>query len=138
VPVRSRQSAGKAVAKSKHRLCISPLKLPLDSARHAPGTARGYSFSDFKCPRMIVLEIIPDATPAGGDQKEQGRPGKGATLSLPSILTPSILLFAHLFAGTLASERGLHALFLTGFQVKGVTLDFLDDVFLLHFALETA
>jgi hypothetical protein len=54
------------------------------------------------------------------------------------ILTASILLFANLFAGPLASKRGLHALFLTGFQVKGVTLDFLDDVFLLHFALETA
>jgi len=54
------------------------------------------------------------------------------------ILTASILLFANLFAGALASKRGFHALFLTGFQVKGVTLDFLDDVFLLHFALETA
>ena len=45
MPVRSGQPAGKAVAKSKHRLCTSPLELPLDSARHAPGTGRGYSYS---------------------------------------------------------------------------------------------
>ncbi len=57
---------------------------------------------------------------------------------MPSILTPSILLFANFLASALTSERGFHALFLTGFQVKGVAFNFLDDVFLLHFALETA
>jgi hypothetical protein len=93
-------------------------------------------------PKNDEFEIIPDATPPGGDQREQDRPGKGATLSCPNpysfSLALSVLLFANLFASALASERSFHALFLTGFQVKGVALNFLDDVFLLHFALETA
>ena len=48
------------------------------------------------------------------------------------------MLLANFFASPLASERGFHAFLLTGFQVKGVALHFFDDVFLLHFALETA
>src|SRR5580700_6529716 len=36
---------GESGGHSKHRLCTYPLKLPLDSARHAPGTGRGYRFS---------------------------------------------------------------------------------------------
>ena len=63
---------------------------------------------------------------------EQGRPGKGATL------TASILLLANFFASALASERGFHAFFFTGLQVKRVALDLFDNVFLLHFALEAA
>ena len=51
---------------------------------------------------------------------------------------PSVLFFANLFASALASERGFHAFLLTGFEVKGVALDFLNNVFLLHFALEAA
>ena len=49
-----------------------------------------------------------------------------------------VLFFSRFFTRTLASQRGLHTLFLAGLQVKGVTLDLLDDVFLLHLALETA
>jgi hypothetical protein len=49
-----------------------------------------------------------------------------------------ILLFADLLAIPLASEGFLHALLLTGLQVEGVALDFLDNVFGLHLALETA
>jgi len=49
-----------------------------------------------------------------------------------------ILFFACLLARSLASECGLDALFLAGLQVKGVALDLLDNVFLLHLALETA
>jgi hypothetical protein len=63
---------------------------------------------------------------------EQGRPGTGDPLLL------LVLLLANLFASALASERGLHAFLLTGFEVKGVALDLLNNVFLLHFALETA
>ena len=43
-----------------------------------------------------------------------------------------------LFAVTLASKSLLHPLLFAGFQVVGVLLDLLDDVFLLDFALEAA
>jgi hypothetical protein len=45
MPVPPRPHAGNAVVPSEHKMCTSPLKLPLDSARHAPGTERGYSFA---------------------------------------------------------------------------------------------
>ncbi len=51
---------------------------------------------------------------------------------------PSILFFANFLASALASERSFHAFLLTGLQVKGVALNFFDDVFLLHLALEAA
>jgi hypothetical protein len=49
-----------------------------------------------------------------------------------------ILLFAGLLAVTLAGQCFLDAALFAGLQIVGVTLDFLDDVFLLHLALETA
>jgi hypothetical protein len=49
-----------------------------------------------------------------------------------------VLLFTSFLAGSLARERGLHTLFLAGLQVEGVSFDLLDNVFLLHLALETA
>ena len=49
-----------------------------------------------------------------------------------------VLLFASFFPAALARQRFFHALLLAGLQVKGVALDLLDDVFLLHFALEAA
>jgi len=49
-----------------------------------------------------------------------------------------VLLLANLLAIPLACQCFLHALLLTGLQVKGVTLHFLDDVFLLHLALKAA
>lgn len=47
-----------------------------------------------------------------------------------------ILLLTDLLAITLACKRFLHAFLFTGFQIKRVTLDFLDDVFRLHLALK--
>jgi hypothetical protein len=47
-----------------------------------------------------------------------------------------VLLFTNLLAIALPRQRFLHALLLTWFQIKRVTLDFLDDVFSLHFTLE--
>jgi hypothetical protein len=38
--------AGKRWCKPTQAVYVSPLKLPLDSARHAPRTARGYSIND--------------------------------------------------------------------------------------------
>jgi hypothetical protein len=47
-----------------------------------------------------------------------------------------ILLLTDLLAIALTSKRFFHALLFTGLQIKRVTLDFLDNVFRLHFALE--
>ena len=47
-----------------------------------------------------------------------------------------ILLLTDLLAVALAGKRFFHALLFTGLQIKRVTLDFLDDVFGLHFSLE--
>ena len=49
-----------------------------------------------------------------------------------------ILLLTDLLTIALASERFFHAFLLTRFQIKRVTLDFLDNVFRLHFALEAS
>jgi hypothetical protein len=51
---------------------------------------------------------------------------------------PLVLLLANFLASALASERRFHTFLLTGLQVKGVALDFFDNVFLLHLALEAA
>ena len=75
---------------------------------------------------------IPAATQHGGGQIEQSRSGT----ERPFIAL--ILFFACLFPGPLARQRGLYTLFLAGLQVEGVTLDLLDNVFLLHLALEAA
>ena len=66
--------------------------------------------------------------------------GAGLSRAAPGRERPCaalVLFFSRFFTRTLASQRGLHTLFLAGLQVKGVTLDLLDDVFLLHLALET-
>ncbi len=47
-----------------------------------------------------------------------------------------ILLLTDLLTIALACQCFFHALLLTWFQIKRVTLDFLDDVFRLHLALE--
>jgi len=47
-----------------------------------------------------------------------------------------VLFFACFLAVSLACQGFLGAAFLARFQVKGVTLDLLDDVFLLYLAFE--
>jgi hypothetical protein len=49
-----------------------------------------------------------------------------------------VLFFPDLLTIPLACKRFLHTLLLTWFQVKGVTLNFLDDVFRLHLTLKPA
>jgi len=49
-----------------------------------------------------------------------------------------ILFLANLLAIALACQRFFHSLFFAWFQVKRVALNFLDNVFSLHFALEAA
>jgi hypothetical protein len=50
---------------------------------------------------------------------------------------PLVLFFARFLPAALARQCFFYALLLARLQVKGVTLDLLDDVFLLHFALES-
>jgi len=64
-------------------------------------------------------------------------PGRSGPF-LRLILTSLVLLFTRFLASTFSSESGLHTLFLAGLQVKGVALNLLDNVFLLHLALETS
>ena len=49
-----------------------------------------------------------------------------------------ILLLTDLLAIAFASERFFHSFLLTWFQIKRVTLDFLDNVFGLHLALKAS
>ena len=70
------------------------------------------------------------ATQLGGGQIEQSRPGK------ERLSVALILFFSCLLAGPLASQCRFNTFLLAGLQVKGVTLNLLDDVFLLHLALE--
>ena len=111
--------------------CVQlPLLLPHGLGPPRTRTARGYFLSNM--PGRNVQFEIPAATQLGGGQIEQSRPGKERPF------TALILFFTCFLARPLASQRGLHALFLAGLQVKGVALDLLDDVFLLHLALEAA
>jgi hypothetical protein len=54
------------------------------------------------------------------------------------VKTKLVLLFASFLAIPLARQSCLDATLLTGLQVVGVTLDFLDDVLLLYLPLEPA
>src|SRR5580658_3215110 len=97
-------------------------------------TAHRGKFADTKpplvrgavCGRTILrrLDLV-------GAKIEQSRPGEGAALS-----TASVLFLACFLTSPLTSQRGFHALFLAGLQVKGVALNLLDNVFLLHLALK--
>ena len=68
----------------------------------------------------------------GGGLIEQSRPGTERPFAA------LILFFTCFLTRPLASQRGLHTLLLAGLQLKGVALDLLNDVFLLHLALEAA
>jgi hypothetical protein len=62
--------------------------------------------------------------------------GRATTCSCGPVFL--LLLLACFLACALARQCFLDPLFLAGFQVEGVTLDFLNDVLLLHFPLEAA
>jgi hypothetical protein len=54
------------------------------------------------------------------------------------VFTCLVLFFANLLARSFPSQRSLHTLFFARLQVKGVSLYFLDNVFLLYLPLKTA
>jgi hypothetical protein len=64
--------------------------------------------------------------------------GKGPLARGRAVQFRSVLLFPSFFPATLARQCFLHALFLAWFQIKGVALDLLNNVFLLYLALESA
>jgi hypothetical protein len=72
------------------------------------------------------------------DQGMRCRKGKGPLPRGEAARFRSVLLFPSFFPAAFARQCFLHALFLAGFQIEGVTLDLLDDVLLLHLALEAA
>ena len=76
--------------------------------------------------------MIPAATQLGGGQIGQSRPGKERPF------LKLVLFLTCLLASSLASKSSFHALLFAGLQVKGVALDLLDNVFLLHLTLEPA
>src|SRR3977135_862643 len=82
-------------------------------------------------------EITPCYNPARWGPNRAGPPLDGGDPSA-QLLFLLILSLAGLLTGAFASQRSLHAFFLARLQVKGVTLDLLNNVFLLHLALETA
>jgi hypothetical protein len=79
------------------------------------------------------LPIIKREQPQSGSGRKGNGPPSGRRR--PGEL---VLLFARLLPTALASQCFLHTLLLAGLQVKRVSLHFLDDVFLLHLAFETA
>jgi len=58
--------------------------------------------------------------------------------SLPQPVQISFLLFALLFSAALAGQRLFYTLLFARLQVKGVTLHFFDNVFLLYLPLKAA
>jgi hypothetical protein len=84
-------------------------------------------------------------SPLASDQRESVTGVSGGHLSmLVGEMAASfrslilVLLLADLLAITLTGERFFDTLFFTRLQIKRMTLYFLDDVFGLHLALETA
>jgi len=89
----------------------------------------------------LLVKLIPNAALRGGGQQSRAAPGGRDPLLLcldDELLYCLVLFFTNLLSGSFASERGFHAFFLTGLQVKGVALYLFDDVFLLYFTFETA
>ena len=64
---------------------------------------------------------------------------KGRKFCLPSRADAAglVLIVSYLLADAFASQSLLYPALLTGFQVEGMLLDLLDDVFLLDLAFET-
>ena len=123
---------GETLATTENAGCVLlPLDCPMDSARHAFAVCVGTDCIRFigrngELPSQARLHL-------GEGQMELGHSGGSG----PSCLA-SVLFLARLLPCALAGESSFHALFLTRLQVEGMTFYFLDDIFLLHFALETA
>jgi hypothetical protein len=139
-PVPARHPRGKNCGGTEKTGCLHPPSYcPLDSARHVSWNgAWVLTIVLVDAGRLMSMNCPNCGSTWWGPDIEQSRPGKERPflIELLRALTVSVLFFASFLAGSLARERGFHTLFLAGLQVKGVALDLLDDVFLLHLALE--
>ena len=72
------------------------------------------------------------------DQGTRYIKGKRAATRGGAALFRLVLLFPSFFPAAFARQCFLHALLLAGLQIKGVSFDLFDDVFLLHLALKAA
>ena len=86
----------------------------------------------------MVMKTFPSTTLRWWGPNRAGPPRDGGDPSSLFSFASLILLLTRLLARTLASQCGLDAFFFARLQVKGVTLDLFNNVFLLHLALETA
>jgi hypothetical protein len=120
-----------AWVRRKLRLCTSPLKLPLDSARHAPWTGVDTALPP-ECRKNDEYEWSLMQLHQVGARGSRVTPGGGR----PFIA--SILFFTRFFPSPFASQSSLDTLFLARLQIKGVALNLLNNIFLLHLALEAA
>ncbi len=76
----------------------------------------------------------------GSPALPNARRGEKEWVAAPTAATHrlSVLLLASFFATTFSCQRFLDTFFFAGLQVKGVALNLLDNVVLLHLALETS
>ena len=61
------------------QFCKSPLKLPLDSARHAPRTERGYNFSLMPDETTVINKSLLQLNLVGA-RWSRATPGRGDPL----------------------------------------------------------
>jgi hypothetical protein len=114
-------------ARSARRVVTHPPSdLPLDSAHLRVTQVTAKEKKEMPC--MTASGIY--ATKLVGERNGPSRQGRRPAVS-------SILFLTGFFAAAFASERFFDTLLFAGLQVKGVSLDLLDDVFLLHPTLKT-
>lgn len=85
--------------------------------------------------QLLIQERETALFPFGCDRKKANKSGR---FLAGAALVKLILLFTSFLATAFARERFLDSFLFARFQVKGVTFHFLDDVFLLNLAFETA
>jgi hypothetical protein len=87
-----------------------------------------------RCSRSVLRLPVDGGSPFAGYLG--GRPRVSSRTACRCYRAELILLFTNLLTIAFTCECFLHALLFTRFQVKRVTLDFLDNIFGLHLALK--
>ena len=113
----------------RQMLCLSPESGELEKTASPSEGGRSKSMSTIATGRPGLFLVF--SSPLRRQRKKPGRLKSRSVLKL-------VLLFASLLAIPLARQSCLDATLLTGLQVVGVTLDFLDDVLLLYLPLKPA
>jgi hypothetical protein len=136
--------------------CLAPLGLVLESLvgeKHllAGGEDKlGTAFRALQNPILVLHRLLRDPTLVGGPKAsseksdliqmmpaDRSEDALGKPKGPNCVLLRLILLASLLFAQALARQRLFGASLFTGFHVEAMLLDFLDNVLLLHLALET-